>query len=221
MRNRRRKASLTRCTGFDMSQPNILVFMPDQMHRETVGTGGLCDTPSFDALVRDGALFTHAFTPTPICTPARASTFTGLLPHQHGLLHNSHMVYPTRANLEEAVPTFADLLQEAGYKTYYIGKWHVGKSNEPAHHGFGEVGDLPPQPRFDVETFLDEIRIPNRCKAKNTLAATTSELPRETQPWKVCRTAVDMIRRHGRDRPGQPFLIVRVYGHAPRPVVYA
>ena len=45
-----------------MSRPNILLFMPDQMHRETIGPGGLCQTPNFDAVAAEGAVFSHAFT---------------------------------------------------------------------------------------------------------------------------------------------------------------
>ena len=192
---------------FPMSRPNILIFMPDQMHRETIGPGGLCRTPNFDMLARDGAVFTHAFTPTPICTPARASTFTGLLPHQHALLHNSHMDYPIQNNLPEGMPTFADELGKAGYETYYTGKWHVGKTNAPVDHGFGQVGEMPGHSKFPEDKFTDEILVPNRSTAKNTLAATTSESVEETQPWLVCKTAAEMIFRHDQERSGQPFLL--------------
>jgi len=187
--------------------PNILIFMPDQMHRETIGPGGLCETPNFDSLARDGVVFTHAFTPTPICTPARASALTGLLPHQHTLLHNSHMDYPVRNHLPEGMPTFADELTQAGYETYYAGKWHVGKTNKPSHHGFKHVAELPPHSKFPEDKFAHEIRIPNRCTAKNTLAATTTEILEETQPWMVCQSAAEMIHGHERERPDQPFLL--------------
>ena len=190
-----------------MTRPNILLFMPDQMHRETIGPGGLCRTPNFDAVAREGAVFSHAFTPTPICTPARASTVTGLLPHQHTLLHNSHMDYPIQENLPAGVPTFADELGRAGYETFHVGKWHVGKTKGPKDHGFAQIGDVPPHSNFNPDTFINSILIPNRCSRKNVLAATTREPAEHTQPWLVCQSAAGFIRRHARERAGRPFLL--------------
>ena len=73
-------------------RPNILVLMTDQQRYDTVSAYGLnpiCRTPHVDRLAQNGVLFTHAFTPTAICSPARASFYTGLYPHKHGVTANS------------------------------------------------------------------------------------------------------------------------------------
>ena len=69
------------------NRPNILVIMTDQQRMDTVsayGLNDLCRTPNIDRLADRGVLFTHAFTPTAICSPARASFYTGLYPHKNG-----------------------------------------------------------------------------------------------------------------------------------------
>ena len=73
------------------SQPNILVLMTDQQRLDTISAYGLndiCRTPNVDGLAERGVLFDHAFTPTAICSPARASFYTGLYPHHHGVTAN-------------------------------------------------------------------------------------------------------------------------------------
>ena len=187
-----------------MTQPNILLFMPDQMHRETVGPGGLCHTPNFNALATNGIQFANAFTPTPICTPARASTFTGLLPHQHALLHNSHMAFPIQDELPEGTTTFADALGAAGYETFHVGKWHVGRKQGPNDHGFRTLGGSPAW-RQDPATFVDTIEVPNAYEAKGLLAAATTEKKEDTQPWQVCAALADFIRNHAAAEDAAPF----------------
>ena len=189
-----------------MHRPNILIFMPDQMHRETVGSDGSCRTPNFNMLASQGVEFTSAFTATPICTPARASMYTGLLPHQHQLLHNSHMIYPKQENLPEGLSTFADELGRAGYATYHVGKWHVGSSNGPGDHGFKEVESLNAPMTCEDRFVTESVIIPNRCDKKNVLAVMTSQPRDETQPWRVCQSAAEFIRHHTRETPDQPFL---------------
>jgi len=73
--------------------------------------------------------FDGAFTPTAICSPARASFFTGLYPHHHGVTGNGMC-------LRDGVPTLADHLSEAGYRLGYAGKWHVDQRRGPTDFGF-------------------------------------------------------------------------------------
>ncbi|MEE2708289.1 MAG: sulfatase-like hydrolase/transferase, partial [Gemmatimonadota bacterium] len=75
-----------------IDRPNILVLMTDQQRYDTVSAYGLnpiCRMPHVDRLAENGVLFTRAFTPTAICSPARASFYTGLYPHKHGVTANS------------------------------------------------------------------------------------------------------------------------------------
>jgi len=73
------------------SRPNVLLLLTDQERADLVAPDGLpVDTPNIDRLREDGMWFDSAYTPTSICTSARASLLTGLYPHAHGLLNNSH-----------------------------------------------------------------------------------------------------------------------------------
>ena len=115
-----------------MDKPNILVLMTDQQRLDTVGAYGLnplVRTPNIDGLAQRGVRFDGAFTPTAICSPARASFFTGLYPHKHGVTANGLC-------LREGVRTLADYLSEAGYRLGYSGKWHVDQQRGPTNFGF-------------------------------------------------------------------------------------
>ena len=72
-----------------MARPNILFILTDQQRFDTLGANGneICRTPSTDRLALEGMNFTHAFTPTSLCSPARASLLTGLYSHNHTMIN--------------------------------------------------------------------------------------------------------------------------------------
>ena len=113
-------------------QPNIVVLMSDQQRLDTVSCYGLnevCQTPHIDALAARGIRFDSAFTPTAICSPARASFYTGLYPHKHGVTANGLC-------LREGVRGLNHYLAEVGYRCGYAGKWHVDEQTGPTGYGF-------------------------------------------------------------------------------------
>ena len=113
-------------------QPNVVVLMSDQQRLDTVSCYGLnevCQTPHIDALAARGIRFDSAFTPTAICSPARASFYTGLYPHKHGVTANGLC-------LREGVRGLNHYLDEAGYRCGYAGKWHVDEQTGPTGYGF-------------------------------------------------------------------------------------
>ena len=113
-------------------QPNVVVLMSDQQRLDTVSCYGLnevCRTPHIDALAARGIRFDSAFTPTAICSPARASFYTGLYPHKHGVTANGLC-------LREGVRGLNHYLDEVGYRCGYAGKWHVDEQTGPTGYGF-------------------------------------------------------------------------------------
>ncbi len=113
-------------------QPNILVLMSDQQRIDTVAAYGRNDivrTPNIDALAQRGVRFDNAFTVTAICSPSRASFYTGLYPHHHGVTGNG-------LSIRAGVRGINDYLGEAGYACGYAGKWHVDEERGPSELGF-------------------------------------------------------------------------------------
>ena len=100
-------------------KPNLLVVMTDQQKATSLSAYGNPDvrTPAFDALAGDGLLYRWAFTPHPLCVPARTSFWTGRYPHQHGSRSNEILM---REGQEHA----ARVLREASYRLALIGKNH-------------------------------------------------------------------------------------------------
>ncbi|MDR1282433.1 MAG: sulfatase-like hydrolase/transferase [Opitutaceae bacterium] len=103
-----------------MNRPNIIVFFTDQQRWDTLGLNGnpLGLTPHLDRLARRGAFFSEAVTPQPVCGPARSCLQTG----QYATTTGVHKNGP---GLKPHSPKLAELFNAAGYRTGYIGKWHL------------------------------------------------------------------------------------------------
>ena len=101
-------------------KPNILVFFTDQQRWDTCGCYGSENglTPCLDALAEDGVVFDNAVSCQPVCGPARAVIQTGVYATQNGCYRND-------INLPITDDTLAHRMNNAGYKTGYVGKWHL------------------------------------------------------------------------------------------------
>ncbi|WP_119698480.1 sulfatase-like hydrolase/transferase [Microbacterium halotolerans] len=128
-----------------MTNPcNILFLMTDQHRVDTLGAYGnpAGTTPVLDELARTGTRFDRWYTPTAICTPARASLLTGQAPFRHRVLANHERNVGYLEDLADGTFTFAEALRERGYNTGLVGKWHAGTEKDAADFGF-EGPDLP------------------------------------------------------------------------------
>ncbi len=106
-------------------RPNILVLLCDQLSAKAVGAYGNphVRTPTMDSLAARGTRFERAYTPCPLCQPARPSIWTSRLPHETGVTSNSpHEPVP------ESIPTLGEIFAEAGYETVHFGKTHDAAS---------------------------------------------------------------------------------------------
>ncbi len=101
--------------------------------------GGVARTPHIDALAADGVVFDRAFTPIPICGPARASLITGKRPVHHGILRNCESGSVDGRDFAGTHATVAEIIAGKGYRSTLCGKWHVGTKLEPSACGFEGV----------------------------------------------------------------------------------
>lgn len=103
--------------------PNVIVVLTDQWRAEALGCMGddQVATPNLDAFASEGVVFERAYTPNPVCSPARGSILTGQYPHEHGVVANSFY----NIDLPADRTTVAECFRDAGYDTGYIGKWHL------------------------------------------------------------------------------------------------
>ncbi len=122
----------------DSARPNVLLIGVDQMRADTAGCYGnaLCETPHLDRLAREGVRFENAYTPCSLCTPARASMFTGLYAFTHGMGTNCDMYHALAADLPHPDQLLHHRLRRRGYRCGFTGKWHVGTQYGPADFGF-------------------------------------------------------------------------------------
>ena len=103
-----------------MSQPNLLLVFADQLRAAACGCygNGFVRTPTLDAMAAGGVRMTRCFANSPVCGPMRATMWTGTHPTTHGVVANDLAV---RTDL----PSLGTVLRDAGYRTGYIGKWHL------------------------------------------------------------------------------------------------
>lgn len=118
------------------AQPNILLIMADDHGRWATSVYGdeRIRTPNMDYLASCGVRFDAAISPAPVCSPARASFFTGRIPSQHGVhdFLSEDPPYDQRGRLADET-LLSEKLQAAGYRTGLFGKWHAdGESWKPA-----------------------------------------------------------------------------------------
>jgi len=127
---RKRPAPLAKLPG---GKPrNIVVILTDDHRYDALGflkSQAFLETPHLDRLAAEGVHFKNAMVTTALCSPSRASIFTGLYAHQHRVVDNNHAIDPT-------LRFFPEHLQRAGYETAFIGKWHMGPEGDEPQPGF-------------------------------------------------------------------------------------
>jgi arylsulfatase A-like enzyme len=113
-------------------QPNLLFLWTDEQRPDTFAAYGnhRFRMPALNRLASESVVFDRNYVTQPVCTPSRASIMTGLWPHQSGCLNNNIALRP-------ATPALPELMGSHGYRTAYMGKWHLGDEVFP-QHGFEE-----------------------------------------------------------------------------------
>ena len=148
MNRRQFTAGLAAAPSFAQTKRRNLVFILSDDHRfDAMGFTGhpWLKTPHLDRIARQGVHFQNAFVTTALCSPSRACTLTGMYGHAHGVLDN---VSPLPANLT----TFPQILQQQGYKTALIGKWHMGGDSDEPRPGFDHWASFRGQGEYNNPT---------------------------------------------------------------------
>ncbi len=138
--------------------PNFVFFLADDLGwmDTSYNSSSFYDTPNIDRLASQGMVFTDAYAASPVCSPTRASILTGKHPARIGLtdfiggFRLGRLIPPENlSHLPLAETTMAEALARAGYKNYFVGKWHLGgKHYWPGRQGFdrniaGTAAGLP------------------------------------------------------------------------------
>lgn len=126
--------------GAAAARPNIVVILADDLGYADIGVQGATDvpTPNIDRLAAGGVRFTNAYVTWVACAPSRASLLTGQDSHRFGFYTNPTPVLAKDQGLPPGIMTFPRALQERGYVTGGIGKWHLGTTADrhPNRMGF-------------------------------------------------------------------------------------
>lgn len=128
------------------NQPNIIFMMTDDHASHAISSYGsvINQTPNIDRLANEGMRFNNCFCTNAICAPSRAVILTGKYSHLNGVLDN-------RLEFDGSQQTFPILLQQAGYQTAMIGKWHL--KSDPT--GFDYWNVLPGQGHYYNPDFIE------------------------------------------------------------------
>jgi arylsulfatase A-like enzyme len=184
--------------GDTAGAPNILFVFADQWRADALGYAGdpNVKTPNLDRLADQAVNFTHAVSACPVCCPYRATMMTGGRPLSHGVFLND-------VQLPSEEVTIAEVLAGRGYRTAYIGKWHLD--------GHGRSSYIPPERRQGFEYFkaLECTHNYNRSYYYQDDDPTK----REWQGYDTEAQTADAIRylrRHAAG--GRPFLLMLSWG---------
>lgn len=214
-----------------MTAPRNVVFLLTDQHRaDTLGAYGnpVARTEHLDALAASGARFDRWYTPTAICTPARASLLTGMAPFRHKLLANHERNVGYLEDLREGQFTFPEALRAAGYNCGLIGKWHAGNLKERDAYGFDGArlsGWHNPVDHPDYLAWLEEKGLPcyeisDQLRGTlpnggpgNLLAARLHQPVEATFEQYLADRTIEMLHRYAREQEesGTPFFLALHY----------
>jgi len=204
-----------------MTPPNILVILTDQQRIDTVGAYGspICRTPHLDRFAQTAAVFDQAYTVCALCSPARATIYTGLYPHHHGMERNE-------IEFRDDARLISQDFRDAGYQCGFVGKWHCGVEKLPRDFGFdgmsvpgyGNARKTPEYQAYLARAGLEPASVEPEGAgwSNNTVLMGKMGGPVEASvPYFLAEETIAMLRRY-RDA-GQPFLIfLNFWGpHAP------
>jgi arylsulfatase A-like enzyme len=135
-------------------RPNIVFVLLDDARYDDLIGHPFAELPHLERLVAEGASFERFFTAAPLCSPSRAVFMTGQYPFRNGIVDNAE-----RAEQSHRIVTFPKLLHDAGYRTGFFGKWHMGHEDDSPRPGFDRwVSFVGQGVYFDPELNIDGVQ---------------------------------------------------------------
>jgi len=196
-------------------KPNILLILADQFRYDCIGAVGKnpIKTPNIDKLIDEGVFYKHAYTPVPVCAPARQSLLSGRQADSFGSFWNYDLL---SAKSCEKGDYWTTELRKIGYNNAYIGKWNTSQTNEPEVFGFNKyisiseynkyLSDKNINPKLSGNWFGENNSVDiNDSKthwlAENTIK-TIEEFEKEPNSWHI---RLDFTDPHLPCCPSKPF----------------
>jgi arylsulfatase A-like enzyme len=127
------------------ARPNILILQAEHHDAYSVGIepGAVVRTPNMNRIAAQGVAFVQNRTTTGICAPSRGSLMSGLYAHAHGIWNNTHSPAAIHRDPFPHVRLWSQNLRDAGYRLFYMGKWHVSYNRPPSEFGWDEIEPAP------------------------------------------------------------------------------
>jgi arylsulfatase A-like enzyme len=177
------------------TRPNVLFIFCDQLRYSALGSSGntMVQTPNLDEFAKQGVVFDNAVSGCPICSPYRAQIVTGRYSHKNGVVCNEYALADNQTTMPQA-------FKQAGYRTGFIGKIHLGEGPYPEskRHGF-------------------DYMFANNCEHNyyNVTYYENEEGPIQTTDWSPeveTKKAIEFMSEQTKKSPDQPFSLMLGYG---------
>jgi arylsulfatase A-like enzyme len=209
----------------DKQKPNIILFYVDDLGWMDLGCQGskFYETPAIDKLASQGMRFTQGYTAHPRCLPARYAVMTGKFPAR------GH-IFTSGNHLRSSDVTMGEAMQQGGYKTFFIGKWHLtgkdGAANLPKNRGF-DVALACGAPGSPATYFYPyrKVKINQELTGDDAIGLNKEIIPDldkggqkgEYLTDRITDETIKFIKKQVTDNPKQPFLAyISHYGvHTP------
>jgi N-acetylglucosamine-6-sulfatase len=169
---------------------NVIIILSDDHRYDFMsfvrGAPAFLQTPHMDRMSAGGTHLANAFVTTALCSPSRASIYTGQYAHRHGVVDNTSGIPP-------GTVFFPQLLQQAGWRTAFVGKWHMGEDVDDPRPGFDHWVGFRGQGVYNDPTL-------NINGQRSQISGYTTDI--------LTQQALDWLDRQRRAAPQQPFFLV-------------